>query len=403
MAVLGAAWIVGAGAVMAAGTTADPIRIGEINPFSGPLAKYGLEVARGHELAVDRINAAGGLLGRRVEIIRGDATNPQQAIASVEQLATIDKVDLFSGTYMSPVSAAASDTALRYERVYWETVATAQELTDRDLPNFFRTGPNATSYAIRSVQAVKELIAQSLGKPPADVKIWVEHEDMSFGTSIAQTFRNLLVADGITPVGMGAHSYKAIELSDTVLRIKRANPDLLVEIGYVPDGNLLLRNLKDQGYRIPAIMYVVTGDAPESLQAVGAADLEGILVVSYPRPNLPDSFSPGGAEYLAAYRAKYHQEPASTVGMTAYAGFEMLFDAVRAAGSTDMNAVHAAAAGMDKPFGSYVGGYGIRFDGHFQNARALPVVIQWQSGEPVTVFPREAVGAGVTLRNLPAK
>ena len=139
----------------ASALAADPIKIGEINPFSGPLAKYGLELARGHELAVDEVNAKGGLLGRKVELIRGDATNPQQAIASVEQLATRDKVDLFSGTYMSPVSAAASDEAQRYNRLYWETIATAQELTDRGLSNFVRTGPNATSYALESVSAVK--------------------------------------------------------------------------------------------------------------------------------------------------------------------------------------------------------------------------------------------------------
>lgn len=382
---------------------ADPIKIGEINPFSGPLAKYGLELARGHELAVDEINKKGGLLGRKVELIHGDATNPQQAIATVEQLATRDKVDLFSGTYMSPVSAAASDAAMRYDRLYWETIATAQELTDRGLPNFVRTGPSAASYAIQAVAAIKDMIAPAYGKKPSELKIWIEHEDLSFGTSIAQTLKKLLEAEGNKSVTVTSHSFKAIDLNDTVLRIKQGNPDLLIEVGYVPDGNLLLRNLRDQGYKVPGVMYLVTGDAPETLEAVGADTLEGLLVVSYPRTNLAASYSPGGKEYLEAYRAKFKSEPAATLGMTAYAGLKMLFDAVQTAGSLDTKKVHDAAMKMDKPLRTYPGGYGVKFDEKGQNTRALPVVVQWQSGVPVTVFPKEAVGDGAALKNFPRK
>ena len=382
---------------------ADTIKIGEINPFSGPLAKYGLELARGHELAVDEVNSKGGLLGKKVELIQGDATNPQQAIAAVDQLATRDNVDLFSGTYMSPVSAAASDAAQRYGRLYWETIATAQELTERGLTNFVRSGPSAASYALEGVAAVKNLVAPAFGKQPGELKIWIEHEDLTFGTSIAQTLKKLLEDEGIKTVSVTSHSFKAIDLNDTVLRIKQGKPDLLIEIGYVPDGNLLLRSLRDQGYKIPGVMYLVTGDAPETLEAVGAETLEGLLVVSYPRTDVPESYSPGGRYYLEAYRAKYKQEPVATLGMTAYAGMNMLFDAVRAAGSIDAEKVHAAAARMDKPLRSYPGGYGVKFDANFQNTRALPVVVQWQSGIPVTVYPTEAASAGTALKNFPRK
>lgn len=405
MGILRSASILCVASILSAGSAfaADPIKIGEINPFSGPLAKYGIELARGHELAVDEVNAKGGLLGRKVELIQGDATNPQQAIATVDQLATRDNVDLFSGTYMSPVSAAASDAAQRYGRLYWETIATAQELTERGLTNYVRSGPSATSYAIEGVAAVKNLIAPAFNKKPGELKIWIEHEDLSFGTSIAQSLKKLLEDEGIKPVNVTSHSFKAIDLNDTVLRIKQGNPDLLIEVGYVPDGNLLLRNLRDQGYRIPGIMYLVTGDAPETLEAVGAETLEGLLVVSYPRTDVPGSYSPGGQHYLEAYRARYKQEPVATLGLTAYAGMNMLFDAVRAAGSVDMEKVHAAAAAMDKPLRSYPGGYGAKFDANFQNTRAVPVVVQWQSGIPVTVYPTEATNAGTTLKNFPRK
>src|SRR5437868_8665009 len=101
------------GAMLASAAMAqEPIRIGAINPYSGPVALYGDEVARGYQLAIDEANAKGGVIGRKIELLRGDATNPQQGIAAVEKLAS-DKVDIFVGTYISAVSNAASDAAMR--------------------------------------------------------------------------------------------------------------------------------------------------------------------------------------------------------------------------------------------------------------------------------------------------
>ena len=91
----------------------ETLRIGAINPYSGPLALYGDELARGYQIAVDERNAKGGVLGRKIELVRGDATNPQQGIAAVDQLATRERVEIFVGTYVSAIANAGSDAALR--------------------------------------------------------------------------------------------------------------------------------------------------------------------------------------------------------------------------------------------------------------------------------------------------
>ena len=157
--------LIGAGGValaltMAAGGGAlaqETLKVGAINPYSGPLALYGDELARGYELAAEAVNAEGGVLGRQVEIVRGNATNPQEGIAAVEALG--DEVDVFIGTYVSGVSNAASERAMTFDKLYWDTNALAAELTDRGLPNFVRVGPFAGSFADRSVDAVVNLIA----------------------------------------------------------------------------------------------------------------------------------------------------------------------------------------------------------------------------------------------------
>ena len=396
----GTALLVGAAAFAQLALAQQTIKIGALNPYSGPLALYGTEVTRGYEVAVDKVNAAGGVLGRKIELIRGDVSNPQQGIATVEQLVAKDKVDMFVGTYISAISLTASDTAMRYNKLYWETNAVAQALTERGLPNFIRSGPDGGAFANTSVATVRDLIAPALKKNVKDLKVWIEHEDSIYGTSIAQGQKRILEAFGAKVVGVGAHSARSIDLNDTVLRAKQAAPDVLIQTGYVPDGNLLLRTARDQGFKPGAMLFVGTGDTPETLQALGAASMEGVLVVGYPRNDISEAFGPGNKAYLEAYRAKYKSDPVAPQGMAAYSGFLILVEALKAAGSVDMAKVQAAAAKLDKPENTYPSGFGAKFDKSFQNVRASFTTSQWQDGKMVTVFPKTAVLPGVALKPL---
>ncbi len=382
---------------------AQTLKIGAINPYSGPLALYGDEVARGYQIAVDERNAKGGVLGRKIELVRGDATNPQQGIAAVDQLVNRDKVDLFIGTYISAVANAASDAAQRYGKVYWDTNALAADLTERGLPNFIRVGPFAPTFADMSVRAIVELIAPALGRQPRDLSIWIEHEDSIYGKSIADAQKKLLEAKGVKSLTQGAHNFRAADLTDVILRTRQANPDLWVITGYVPDINLLLKTAREQGFKPKAILTVGTGDTQETLDALGAEFLEGVMVVSYPRPDISEKFGPGAGAYLAQYRKTYNRDPIAPQSLTAYTGMKILLEVIEAAGSTDVDKVRAAAAKLDKPYNSYPSGAGVKFDDKFQNQRAGVTVIQWQGGKQVTVFPEAARAAGVTLKNTQRK
>jgi branched-chain amino acid transport system substrate-binding protein len=396
---LAAATLVAAGAAPAQ----DAIRIGAVNPYSGPLALYGDELARGYQLAVNERNAKGGVLGKKIELVRGDAANPQQGIAAVDQLVTRDKVDVLIGTYISAVSNAASDAALRHQKLYWDTNAIAAELTERKLPNFIRSGPHGAFFAEMSVRALVEMIAPALGKKPNELTVWLEHEDSIYGKTIVDVQKAALEKAGVKINGIGAHNFRAADLTDVVLRARRANPDVWVQTGYVPDGNLMLKTAREQGYKPKAILFVGTGDTFETLDALGAEYLEGLFVVSYPRPDISEKFGPGASAFLDAYRKAYNREPVAPQGMTAYAGMHMLLETIAAAGSTDVTKVRAAAASLDRPLSSYPNGFGIRFDDKMQNTRAFPTVIQWQGGKQVTVFPAEARSASAKIVNTPRK
>jgi len=396
--------IVLAAAAMAAGLgvaqAQEPIRIGAINPYSGPLAQYGDEATRGFELGVEAINAAGGIGGRKLVIVRGDAGNPQQGIAAVEKLVSQDKVDLFMGTYISAVANAASDAAARHEKIYFEAMALASDLTERGLPNFVRGGPNATHFAERSVQAMVEFIAPKLNKKPGDLKVWIEHEDTIYGTSIAQVQKRLLEAAGAKVVGVGSHNFRAIDLNDAILRASNAQPDIWVGTGYVPDNTLLLRTMRDQGFKPPVAMLLGTGDSADFREALGDF-MDGVFVVGYPHADLSEAFAPGAAAFVQTYKAKYNRDPVAPQSLSAFTEMMILRDLLTAAGGPEMQKVRAAAAAIDKPLKTYTNGYGVKFDAKMQNQRAIPNMVQWQGGKTVTVFPTDAAMAGTTLVNLP--
>jgi branched-chain amino acid transport system substrate-binding protein len=290
------------------------------------------------------------------------------------------------------VSQAASEAALNYNKLYWDTNALATNLTERGLPNFVRSGPHSISFADRSVEFVLDLVAAQLGKPPEDLKVWIEHEESIYGTSIAERQEEKLTEAGAEVVGVGSHNFKAIDLTDSVLRARDAEPDVWLQTGYVPDGNLLLRTARDQGFTPPATVFVGTGDTSETLEAMGEDGVEGLYVVSYPRPDISEEFGPGSGAYLEAYRAKYGQDPIAPQSMAAFVGFKLMAEAVEAAGSADPAAVMAALPSFDKPLRSYETGFGVKYDENAQNIHAFPTVIQWQSGKQVTIYPLDAAG-----------
>lgn len=372
------------------GDLSGEFKIGVINPFSGPNAPGGEAIFQGYEIAVEEANAGDGVLGQRVTLVRGDASAPEQGISEVNRLATSENVDAFAGTYLSGVSNTASETALRYGKLYWETNAVAANLTERGLANFARSGPMAEQFAQVGAEGITELIPQSVGKEVDEMKVCVTHEESIYGTSISEGVIENLEEAGAEVVATVAYSPTAPDLGNVVLRCQQGNPDLWVETGYVPDVNLLLRTAGQQNFSPAATVLIGSGDTRLTLDAVGAEALEGVFVVGYPHFDLQEDYAPGAAEFLEAFTEKHGGEPTFPQTMTAYAGMKMMIDAINEAGSADPADVMEVISGWDKPLGSYATGYGAKFDENKQNTLALPTVLQWQGGETVTVYPEEA-------------
>lgn len=381
------------------GGLSGELKIGVINPFSGPNAPGGEATLQGYQIAVDEANAGKGVLGKKVVLLRGDASSPEQGISEVNRLATSQNVDLFAGTYVSGIANTASETALRYNKLYWETNAVAADLTQRKLANFVRSGPMATQFAQRAGEGVAALMPTLVGKPLNQQSFCLTHEESIYGTSIAQGVAKAIEAAGGKVSARIPYAPTSPDLGNVILRCQQSNPDGWIETGYVPDTNLLIRTAKQQNFNPAARMLIGSGDSRLTLDAVGAANLEGVFVVSYPHFDLINqNYAKGASAFLDAYKKKYGSEPTFSQTMNSYDGMKMLIDALNEAGSTDPKKVRETIAKWNKPLGSYPAtGYGAKFDDTFQNVLALPNIIQWQGGKAVTVFPEKAMPAGAKV------
>lgn len=395
----GAAVACGGGSGGDGGGGSDSIRIGVIGPLSGQLAFGGEDHLRGYELAAAEVNEAGGVNGRTVELVPGDASTPEQGITEVRRLATQEAVDAFIGTYSSGVAATASEAAARYDKVYWETNALANELTERGLENFVRSGMSANAFGDAAGDFLP-VVAEQLGKPIGDLTVYIEHEDSIYGTSIAERQVAALEAAGAQVAGNAAHSAAATDLTGSVLQAQQAAADVWLVTGYPTDTTLLMNTAASQGFRPPAIVLTGVGDTADTRDALPAEFLEGILVVGYARPDISEEYGPGSSTYIDAYRESYGEDFRTAPGFTAFAGMKLFLQVLGEADSLAPADVRAAAAELDEPVNTQPNGWGVQFDENFQNTRAVPTVIQWQGGQQVTVYPEEA-GAGQGIVGLP--
>ena len=123
-----------AAAATASPTPGPPIKIGMIFPLSGPLAQGGKVNVQGIQIAVDQVNASGGVLGRQVELVSTDAPDAATAVDNANRLITQDQVNIIIGSVSSDIALAAAPVANRNKVIYWEVQAVSNKLNYAGLP-----------------------------------------------------------------------------------------------------------------------------------------------------------------------------------------------------------------------------------------------------------------------------
>jgi len=388
----------------------EPIRIGALYPLTGGLALLGNENLNGARLAVEMINDKGGVGGRKIELVTGDASTPDKAQSEAERLSSLENLQIITGTYSSGLSYAASQVVERRGGIYWETGGIADGLTKRGFKNYFRFVFTASSNGQLAATVAKDVIAAKIGKAPQDLSILIVHEDSDYGTSVASAAEDKAKELGFKVAGRLAYKAASTDLSSLILRMRSSGADIIIASSYANDALLIQRQMRQ--LNVSPAGFIGTGGIyglPSFAEGLGKAvngiiDTEGNANI-----NMAAMSSEAAsllAEFQKRFEAKYGKMP-SYVGTQGFVGTYVLLDSVlRKTGSTDPAKIREATLALDIPDGGTALGWGVKFaegeEMQGQNLRAFPVAAQWQDGKLVVIAPGRVKTNDATLIPLPA-
>lgn len=391
--------LAGLGLGLSATAAQAELRLGALYPFSGELAVLGDESWRGLELAVEERNAAGGIRGERIVLVRGDAVDNNQAVAEARRLISVSGVKAIFGTYSSARSQVASQVAELARIPYFEMGAVSDAITERRFRYLFRTNPTARDMAARSVEMVVNAVAPGLSVDPKTLRVAIIHEDSLYGTTVGRYQAGFAKEQGLNVVETLPYPANIVDMSSLILRLQNARVDVVLQTSYQNDTVLFFRQAREANFRPRAVIGGGGGySLRETMQAVGQDVIDGALNIDFTQYAINPQAAPGIEDFVAAYRAKYGMEPRSGHSLGNYVGARVFLDAIAAARSFSADDIRAAVATVDVPDGQTAEGWGVKFGADGQNERARMMGMQWQDGRLVTVFPPEAAVAPLRLR-----
>ncbi len=322
---------------------AAPIRIGEINSYT-TIPQFLVPYRKGWELAVEEVNAAGGLLGRRVEVIdRDDAGKPDDAVRHATELVSNEKVDLLAGTFLSNVGLAVSDFALRNKVLF----VASEPLTDALV---WEKGNRYTFRLRASTHMQSAMLVEQAAKLPA--RHWVTiAPNYEYGQSAVASFKALLKR-ARPDVEFVAEQWPALgklEAGSTVQAVLAARPEAVFNVTFGADLARLVRegNLRGLFPRVPTVS-LLSGE-PEYLDVLKDETPKGWIVTGYPWDQID---TPEHAKFFNAYYKRHNDNPrlGSVVG---YAAMQAIFAAIARAKSVDTEKLIGALRGLsfNTPFG----------------------------------------------------
>jgi branched-chain amino acid transport system substrate-binding protein len=311
---------------------ADTVKIGLLAPLTGFAAADGLSALNSVQLAVDRVNQDGGVLGRQVELVYyDDRADGKEAVALSRKLIQQDRVaGVVGGSYSTPSRAVApifEDEEIPFVAAY----AVHPDIT-RAGKYCFRNGflgmVEGKSAGYVSVELLKAK------------KIALLTSDNDFGRTLAEGFKAYVGNQGKAAqiVFQQTYPFKEKDFKPYLSKVKEANPDILFASGYYFQTGPIVQQARELGLNVQ-ILGEEGADSPKFLEIAGAS-AEGFVIVTNldrddPRPVVQD--------FLKTFEQRYKIQP-DMVGASAYDAFMIICDGIRRAGSTEGPAIQKAVA-----------------------------------------------------------
>jgi len=359
----------------------DVLKFGIPLPLTGTNAKFGEIEKKSYEIALEEINAKGGIKGKKVVLEFEDSQGkPEVSRSIVERLIDVKKQPVIFGEYSSSSSKAVAAVAEERKVPYMVVTGATDDITQQNYKYVFRMNPTNAYYATGLISFFKEVV-----KPQS---IAILYESSDFGTSGAEDMVKQAQKAGIKVLVKEQYEKGAVDFKPILSKVKAAKPDVIYMVSYVMDAALLMRQIKE--LRIDANLYAggAAGFAiPEFIQNAKEAS-ELVLTATLWSPQ---AAYPGAKEYAEKYKKLYKDYP-SYHGAEAYAALYIIKDVLERAKTWKPDDIRIAfkATNMMTAFGP------IKFDdkeGYTNQNFMDTIVMQVIKGKHETIWPPKYASA----------
>lgn len=367
------------------GEEVSVVKIGGVYPLSGPFAPMGIGDKQAILLAVDEINANGGIKalgGAKIEVIFADTEgDPKVAMTAAERLIIKENVVAMLGSILSSTTATIAPVCEKYKTPLVNEGSTSITLTRHGWKYFFRSTPHDGLYCEAMFNFLEEVAKKSGEKIKT---IGIMYENTLFGKTAGDVWKVKAPEHGFEIVVDIPYSAESVDLSSEILNLKKASPDVIFLASYTQDAILITKTRQTLNCDAKAVVGIDGGQiVPSYIEAVGPL----ANYVSAEARWSPDIKKTLAQKVNAEYYSKYgqnmdgHNSRAHTAAM-------VLYYAIEEAGSTDKEKIREALANIYVPPEKIIMTWdGVKFDETGQNILGTPCIVQIQNQEFKTVFP----------------
>ena len=315
---------------------ADPIKIGVVTPLSGTYAGIGQQVKWGLELATKEVNAAGGIMGRQVELtFEDEEANPSVAVQKADKLFQVGKVDFLTGTVNSGSTLAVGQVAERAGKLIATTVSFADSITgDKCSPNVYRVNARAGQQSAA--------LAVWLSKERPKAQVFYLGPDYEMGRSTVAAFKSSAEKVGASSTGEIFAPLDSKDYTQYFGQLRAAKPQVLYTSVAGNDTVRLFTQLQEFGLLNNLTVVGASGTVTaQNIGAIGKAAEGFVTGVGYSA----EIDTPENKKFVAAFRAANKADP-DLYGADSYGMIYAYKAAVEKAKSTDTDKVRAAFADL---------------------------------------------------------
>jgi branched-chain amino acid transport system substrate-binding protein len=303
-------------------SAAGEIVIGNASSLTGTAAQYGISTYEGLEVAMDEINAAGGVLGKKIVILKGDDSgDPRQAVNVVQKFITRDKVLVIIGAELTGTTRVTAPISNQGQMVQFTASATGAALTD-NLPYVFRN-------ALPEAYAIPFVVGAAKKKFKTNSVVIITSYNLDYSVDLTKIYEKALAAAAIKVQDKISYAEGDIDFSAQVSKLKALNPEAVVMTGYYQESAQLMIEMRKQGINCPILGSNGFND-PKILDLAGKA-MEGSAWASGFFPDNPD---PKVRKFVARVQEKYKKKP-NQFHAQAYDALYIVAEAIKKAGVTE--------------------------------------------------------------------